>query len=371
LIIGLNATCLNDRPSGAKQRFVGIYSGLIKSFPKARFIIYEPKDSNISSWFVNSENITYIRTPIPSEGRIVKFLFSILYFKNEFRKKKFDIFEGFHLPFMKPSSGIKFLTIHDIRGMLPSSKLSEKILHKLSLAKAINDTDHIITVSQAMRQEILKFFPEISLSVIYNGIDLYNRENISEEELIKFQKKHNINDKFILAVGHIETRKNYTRLIQAFSILKNKGFDYKLIIIGNDSGEKSKLQLLINQLNLQEQVNFLSGLSDSEVLCAYKLCSLFVFPSLYEGFGIPILEAMAASRPIVLSDLPVFREITQNSGVYFDPENIKSIVNSIEMVLKSKIKQEKIINYGNERINSFDYKNLTSQLVELYNSYKK
>lgn len=371
MIIGLNATCLNDRPSGAKQRFVGIYSGLIKSFPNAKFIIYEPKDSSISSWFINSENITYIRTPIPSEGRIIKFLFSLLYFKVEFRKKKFDFFEGFHLPFIKPLSGVKFLTIHDIRGMLPSSNFSEKILHKLSLAKAINDSDHIITVSEAMRREILNFFPNVSLSVIYNGIDLYNRDIISYQNLIEFKEKYNIKDKFILAVGHIESRKNYIRLIESFSILKNKKFDYKLIIIGNDSGEKNKLQLLIDQLNLHDQVKFLGGLTDSEVLCAYKLCSLFIFPSLYEGFGIPILEAMAASRPIVLSNLPVFREITQNNGVYFDPENIKSIVDAVEMVLNSKIEQERIINYGNERINSFEYTNLTFQLVELYNSFKK
>lgn len=371
MIIGINATCLNDRPSGAKQRFVGIYRGLIKSFPNARFIIYEPKDSSISSWFINSENITYIRTPIPSEGRLVKFIIGLLYFQIEFRKKKFDFFEGFHLPFFKPSSGIKLVTIHDIRGMLPSSKLSEKILHKLSLAKAIIDSDHIITVSETMKEEILKFFPKVSLSVIYNGINFYNRKAINNQNLIKLKEKYNIKGEFILAVGHMESRKNYAKLIESFSILKNKGYDYKLIIIGNDSGEKNKLQILINQLNLQDQVNLLGGLTDIEVLCAYKLCSLFVFPSIYEGFGIPILEAMAASRPIVLSDLPVFREITQNKGVYFEPENIKSIVSAIEMVLNSKSEQERIINYGNERINSFDYTNLSFQLVKLYNSFKK
>lgn len=371
MIIGLNATCLNDRPSGAKQRFIGIYSGLIKSFPNAKFFIYEPRDSSISSWFINSENIIYIRTPIPSEGRIIKFIFSLMYFTIEFRKKKFDFFEGFHLPFFKPLSGIKILTIHDIRGMLPSSRLSEKILHKLSLAKAINDSDHIITVSEAMRQEILNFSPKVSLSVIYNGIELCNRDNISELKLIEFKEKYHINHKFILAVGHIEPRKNYIRLIESFSILKNNGFEYKLIIIGNDSGEKNKLQLLINQLNLQNQVNFLSGLTDTEVRIAYKICSLFVFPSLYEGFGIPILEAMAASRPIVLSDLPVFREITQNNGVYFNPENIESMATAIEMVLNSKSEQQRIISYGDERINSFEYANLTFQLVELYNSFKK
>jgi glycosyltransferase involved in cell wall biosynthesis len=370
MIIGLNATCLNDRPSGAKQRFIGIYGGLIKLLPNAEFIIYEPKDSSISSWFVNTINVTYIRTPIPSEGRFIKFLFSYLYFKNEFRKKKYDFFEGFHLPFFKPLSGIKFLTIHDIRGMLPSSKLSERILHKLSLKKAINDSNHIITVSESMKKEILNFFPKISLTVVYNGISLHKYNIISNKELNEFSNKYHIKEKFILTVGHIESRKNYARLIQSFSILKNKGLNYNLIIIGNDSGDRNKLQILIDQLKLKDQIHFLSGLSDSEVLCAYKLCSLFVFPSLYEGFGIPILEAMAASRPMVLSDLPVFREITQNTGVYFNPENIESIVEAIELVLNSKNEQEKIINYGNERVKAFDFMNLSSQLINMYSSFK-
>ena len=83
MIIGLNATCLNDRPSGAKQRFIGIYGGLISAFPSAKFIIYEPKDSNISDWFVNTENVIYVRTPIPSEGRVIKFIFSLIYFQLE------------------------------------------------------------------------------------------------------------------------------------------------------------------------------------------------------------------------------------------------------------------------------------------------
>jgi glycosyltransferase involved in cell wall biosynthesis len=369
MIIGLNATCLNDRPSGAKQRFIGIYGGLINSLPNAKFFIYEPKDSDISSWFVNAANVTYIRTPIPSEGRVIKFLCSFIYFHCEFKKKKYDFFEGFHLPFFKPSSGIKFITIHDIRGMLPSSKLSEKFLHKITLIKAINESDHLITVSEAMKKEILNFFPKASLSVIYNGISLINHQSIINEDVNKFRIKYGIKNNFILAVGHIESRKNYIRLIESLSILKKKQFDFKLIIIGNDSGEKNRLLILIRDLKLQDDIKFLSGLSDSEVLCAYKLCSLFIFPSLYEGFGIPILEAMAASCPIVLSDLPVFREITENTGVYFDPENVNSIVEAVELVLKSKDEQMRLISYGNERIKSFDYKNLAFQLEKLYKSY--
>ena len=103
-----------------------------------------------------------------------------------------------------------------------------------------------------------------------------------------------------------------------------------LVIVGNDSGERKAIQERIDSAKLSANVTFLSGLSDLEVRCAYKLCSLFVFPSSYEGFGIPILEAMAAGCPMVLSDIPVFREITQDKGVYFPHDDVEAMAAAID-----------------------------------------
>ena len=86
---------------------------------------------------------------------------------------------------------------------------------------------------------------------------------------------------------------------------------------------------MISTLGIQNQVTLLAGLSDDEVRCAYRCCSLLVFPSLYEGFGIPVLEAMVAGKPIVLSDMPIFREITDNQGFYFDQRSVDHIADAI------------------------------------------
>ena len=119
-------------------------------------------------------------------------------------------------------------------------------------------------------------------------------------------------------------------------------------------------------MDLSDHVTILSGLSDLEVRCAYKLCSLFVFPSSYEGFGIPILEAMAAGAPMVLSELPVFREITQDQCVYFPYNDPNLMARAIDKVLSSDSEKDRLIQYGNKRVQDFSFKKISMDLVNVY-----
>jgi glycosyltransferase involved in cell wall biosynthesis len=171
---------------------------------------------------------------------------------------------------------------------------------------------------------------------------------------------------FVLAVGHFERRKNYARLIDAMALLKRRGQNYPLVIVGNDSGEGASLSRHIEALGLRGQISLLTGLSDTEVRCAYKLCALFVFPSVYEGFGIPILEAMAAGCPMVLSELPVFREITEGQGIYFPPDDVAAMADAIEVGLTSSNARERIVQYGFERVADFSFDRLADRVAEVY-----
>ncbi|OOZ14038.1 hypothetical protein BOW35_09220, partial [Solemya velum gill symbiont] len=204
------------------------------------------------------------------------------------------------------------------------------------------------------------------ISVIYNGLDAYDFNHINEQRLTEFTNNYALPDSFALAVGHFETRKNYPHLIDSLAVLKQRGFDVPLLIIGNNSGEREKVEAHIEKAGLSAQVSILSGLTDEEVRCAYQLCSLFIFPSKYEGFGIPILEAMAAQRPIVLSDLPVFREITEGRSIYFDTNNAEAMANSIEFALTDTQQRTVMIEYGNERIRDFSFDKLAGQLADTY-----
>lgn len=366
--IGLNATCLNDRPSGARQRFVGIYGELVRRLPDAEFVVYEPADCRVGSWFDGAPNVSARHTPLPSEGRARKFFGGFRYWHSALPREGFDLFEGFNLPLVKAPTGRTLMTIHDIRGLHPESGTLKRAAYKVVLGRSIRAADHVVTVSEAMKEEILSFYPGVPISVIYNGLDAREFDRISESDLLAVRLKYALPEDFVLAVGHVEKRKNYLRLVDAIARLRDRGRSCSLLIIGNDSGERKAIEERVESANLSGCVKILSGLSDLEVRCTYKLCSLFVFPSSYEGFGIPILEAMAASRPMVLSDIPVFREITQDRGVYFPHHDVESMAFAIEKVLSSSSERERLIEYGNARVQAFNFSSLAAQVEGLYRS---
>lgn len=364
--IGLNATCLNERPSGARNRFVGIYGELIKRLPDTEFVVYEPADCRVGSWFGGAPNVSPRPTPIPSDGRVRKVIGGMGYWRAAFALEDFDIFEGFNLPLVKAPTGRTVLTIHDIRGVHANYGVLQRVAFKSVLGKSLSSADHVVTVSEAMKKEIRDWHPSVPISVIYNGLDPRHFDPVPQSELLAVREKFSLPGEFMLAVGHFEVRKNYSYLIDAMALLRDRGRACSLVIVGNDSGERKAIEERIVSENLFDSVKILGGLSDLEVRCVYKLCNLFVFPSSYEGFGIPILEAMAAGCPMVLSDIPVFREITQDQGVYFRPNDVESMVFAIENVFSSNSERARLVAYGTQRVKVFDFKSLAAQMEHVY-----
>ena len=367
--VGLNATCLNDRPSGARQRFVGIYGQLFGLMPDVEFVIFEPADCGVARWFPPTSNVSARRTPIPSEGRASKFINGLGFWRTALARERLDIFEGFNLPFVTAAGAQNILTIHDLRGLTPGAGMVEKLMFSYVLKQALRVANHVVTVSGAMKQALLAVDPRIDVAVVYNGMTEASLAPVSVPELAAFQAKFGLGKHYLLAVGHIEARKNYPRLVDALAHLHRRGLTPSLVIIGNDSGDTVHVEQRIQAAGLQGQVRLLSGLTDLEVRCAYAGCSLFVFPSCYEGFGIPILEAMAAGRPMVLSDIDVFREITQQQGVYFSPMDVDGMAAAMENVLVSSTEQARIVAYGANRIGDFSYLSLAQQVKALYQSF--
>ena len=367
LKIGLNATCLNDRPSGAKQRFVGIYGELIKRLPNAEFVVYEPSDCRVGAWFCGAQNVSARETSISSDGgRAAKLIAGLRYWHTALDRDNFDFFEGFHMPLVRAPTGRTLLTVHDIRSINPEYGALSLAVFKTFLGRSIRAADHLVVVSETVKNEILNLYPGVPISVIYNGLDPRGFDKVTASDILKFCHKFAIPDGFILAVGHFEGRKNYLRLIEAMSLLRDRGRSCPLLIIGNDSGERRAIEERVKSLNLSGTVQILSDLSDLEVRCAYKLCDLFIFPSSYEGFGIPILEAMAAGRPMVLSDIQVFQEITENQGIYFPYDDIELMASAIEEGLSSSSERDRLVSYGNERVKAFSFQALAGQLEHLY-----
>ena len=243
----------------------------------------------------------------------------------------------------------QFITIHDLSFMKNPKWFSKKyyyfykILTPIVAKKAL----HILTVSNFSKKEIQKYLNinENKISVIYNAV--------SE----KFNSKTSFSEKkdYILSVASIEPRKNFDRLLAAAKLLDN---NTKLLVVGSTNK-------VFGNVNLEQnnRAEFLGYVSDNELKKYYSNALLFIYPSIYEGFGLPPLEAMASGCPVVLSDIEVFHEVFGEAAIYFNPYDINDIAQKIDEVLKSKETQEKLISQGYDLVKKYSYENSASIIL--------
>ena len=334
--VGIDATCFNHRSSGAKQRFEGLYSQLFKIMPNTDFIIFEPVNYNLKSYLnlKNCKNVLFVKTNINSTNSIGNIVKSYFYWKKNIQLFNLDIFETFRLPIFKNSSVKIILTLHDLRHLYWSFAKYKKFFNNLYCKIFLKNIDQFIAVSKATKSEIISLLQYKNITVIENGIDQNTYKKIGKYNQNYIKKKYKISKEFILSVGHFELRKNYLNLILSFKKLENKNL--QLVIIGNaNSGKeknyKKKIIETINYYKLNDQVKLISNLNDKEVKIFYKMSKLFVFPSIYEGFGIPLLEAMVFNKKILASNITPFKEILKfNQNTFFDPHNTNDLYKKIK-----------------------------------------
>jgi glycosyltransferase involved in cell wall biosynthesis len=357
---------MTPRSSGATQRFKGLYREVFRRLDNIEFVVYEPRDCVVRSWFDNFENVRWVRTDMSCNNRLQKHLVGMTVWPGETKRNDFDIFESLNLPIIDSKSGQNLLTIHDIGELCARESRISRRIYRSVLSDSIRRAQKIIAVSETARGEILSHYPTASIEVVYNGINAPDFESVTTEQMLEVKKRLKLPQDFVLTVGHFERRKNYPKLVEAAAWLRKMNKTINFVVIGNDSGELATIRTLAGNLGVADSFFIFSGLSDSDVRAAYRAASLLVFPSTYEGFGIPAIEAMAARIPMVLSNIAVFKEITQGKGCYFDPNNSEEMAATIERVVSSTAESERLIEYAKGRVGDFSFANAALKLEKVY-----
>ena len=256
----------------------------------------------------------------------------------------------------------QIVSIHDMAFKYYKSTFSKGfvIAYNFLVPRIAEKCIHVFTVSESSKKEICKELDldDAKVSVIYNGLtDVFKQKNGKRVNL------SNNKDRYILTVSSHHPRKNYKRLIEAFSEILDKSI--KLYVIGNI------IEHFSNNIDMKEvikkgTVRFLTNISDEELASYYQNAELFVFPSLYEGFGIPVIEAMSANLVCVLSDIPVFREIGDDSVIYVNPKDVNSIKDGISKGLKL---ENKSIEY--KKLKIFNWESSADKIIEMLNKFSK
>ena len=251
----------------------------------------------------------------------------------------------------------QIVSVHDMAFKYYKNTFSKGFVYTYNylVPKIAKNCLHVCTVSEFSKTEIceeLNVSPN-KVTVIYNGLsDVFKKVGNDCSE---------ISDKYLLTVSSHHPRKNYKKLIEAFNNIEDK--TVKLYVIGNIINHFSH-DLEMNNKEHLGRVKFLTNVSDKELACYYKNAELFVFPSLYEGFGIPVIEAMSMNLPCVLSDIPVFKEIGDDSVIYVDPNSIESITDGINKGLNLS---DKKISY--KKLNGFSWDRSTEKVIDLLNKF--
>ncbi len=175
----------------------------------------------------------------------------------------------------------------------------------------------MLTVSESSKTDIMRFFgtDASKIDVIYNAYDERFGAEPLEEDVVRVRERYQLHDEFVLYAGNVKPHKNLERLIDAFHIVRNRGLDHlKLVMIGDDISKYASLRRAVHRYQLHKYVRFLGYLPEETLAVMYRLAGVFVFPSLYEGFGLPPLEAMASGTPVVTSNVSSLPEVAGDAA---------------------------------------------------------
>lgn len=310
--------------------------------------------------------------------RIIKgsFLWSQLFLPlNLYLKKEIDVFfsPAHYAPRFCPVPTV--VTIHDLSYFYYPDEFLKKDLYQLKnwTKYSVEKAQKIIAVSTTTKKDLIKFYqiPETKIDIVHNGfysvIPSESRRKVGRSrEISKIEKP------YILYVGTIQPRKNLIILIEAFNLLLKEKPEYSLIIAGKKGWLYQPIFQKVKELNLEDKIIFTGYIIDEEKteLCANA--SLFVLPSLYEGFGIPILEAMNFGCPVIASSTSSLPEIGEDACLYFDPKNANELKNKMIEVLANEFLRQQLINKGKKRVQLFSWDKCGKQTLQiLKNTYDK
>lgn len=274
----------------------------------------------------------------------------------------------FNAPIFRKKKTI--VTIHDLI-YLKNKKASRHFLGQLYaktlFGNAARSAAAILAVSEATKKDLLEHFPRISAgkirvtheaaSPIFGVID-------NEEKRISFKNKYKLNKSFVLFVGSLKTHKNLPVLLRAFEGIRRRGTDADLVIVGRKDAKDDAVFQQIQKAG--PSVKYLGELPDQELVLAYNFCSVFVLPSLWEGFGLPIMEAMACGAPVISSNTSSLPEVAGEAALFFDPNQIDALSGHLYNVLNDNQLRKNMSVLSLQRSQRFSWKKTAEETLEVY-----
>ncbi|MBU1131715.1 glycosyltransferase family 4 protein [Patescibacteria group bacterium] len=367
MLIGIDASRANkDKKTGVEWYSYHLIEEFKKIDRENRYFLYTnvPLRGKLSVCPPNFEE-KILKWPIPRSWTIGR-----LSLEMKFGKEIPDVlFVPAHtLPLLNPKKSV--VTIHDIgfEHFPEAYHWADKLYHKLIIQLIKRSASKIISVSKYTKDDIVKTYkiPAKKIEVVLNGFDDENYKVSAQGKNI-LKEKCKIDFPYILFIGRLELKKNIPRLVEAFAKFKLKNPDdrHKLVLIGTRGLTFPLVEEQMKKFKIENEIIFPGWVSDDDLPIFLNNADLFVFPSIFEGFGIPVLEAMACGCPVICSNSTSLPEAAGEAALLFDPADVDEIVSRMEQVLLNPVVAESLEIKGFERAKNFSWKKCAEQTLKI------
>jgi len=269
------------------------------------------------------------------------------------------------------------VTIHDCIHLMFPQYLPNRLAlgyARTSIRLAAQRATRVMTVSESSKRDILRFVnvPAEKIAVIYNAYDERFGVEPKDDDVSRVRERYQLHDEFVLYAGNVKPHKNLARLIEAFHIVRNRGLDrLKLVMIGDEISRYAELRRAVHRHQLHQYVRFLGYLPEETLAVMYRLAGVFVFPSLYEGFGLPPLEAMASGTPVVTSNVSSLPEVAGDAALLVDPYDPTAIADAIHRVLTNDVLRADLKRRGGAQARKFSWETSVRRVRDIYDEVSR
>lgn len=365
----------------AVQNFTGLgnYSRYIVDIlcqfgPENEYVLYAPKkrENKRLDKLTKQYQQLQLSYPTTSSWKKLSPLWRVWGVTRQLEKEKIDIFHGLsnELPLNIHQSEVKsIVTIHDLIFLrYPQYYHSiDRKIYTYKFRKACENADKIIAISECTKHDIIEFFriPADKIEVVYQGCDPSFIHPVAEEKKREVRAKYQLPDHYILNVGSIEERKNALSAVQALMMLPEQ---IHLVIVGRHTEYTDKVEHFIKENKLEERVHIISNVPFDDLPAFYQLAEIFVYPSRFEGFGIPIIEALYSGIPVVAATGSCLEEAGGPDSIYVHPDDIKGMADAFKQIYTDPERKKNMIEKGHSFAKRFSEE---KQAEEILNIYKK
>ena len=376
----IDSGSIRDKPSGVAFYTYNLIKALLSLSNQTNYQIGIYRQPSVKNWLKQDfttpkilqdlGTINYLPFPVTITNLFANYLNNFFNLDQKYLGE-IDIIHGTDHYVYPCRKAKKIMTIHDLTFLkypFYSNKIVKTYIDRIN--RCLKWTDLIITFSQNTKQDIIKYFAVTEDKIIITSeASRYNINYLNQDKIDSLKKSINykFEQPYLLFVSTIEPRKNIINLIKSFNLLKQQNIiPHQLVLIGQKGWNYETIFQEINNSEFKQEIHYLGYLTDELVALFYTLADVFVYPSFYEGFGLPVLEAMTLGTPVVTSNTSSLPEVAGDAAIYINPNDYKSIAEGIYTVINDRELRQDLINKGFARASLYSWQRVAEETMMAY-----